>query len=563
MIEAGPSSVETDSSAAPAQVQYDFSVVQGFQVVGAEDRLATHKAAGEEAWRDALRLELETRAARLHHAVDAAIVLSNDGIIRWLGDPIAKLSAGPNVLTPGNVIFADESLPAASREVVKTRIDLWLSAMTRRVLGSLFALEALQEGSDAVRDLAGRVARSLGILERESIRGQIKALGQDERAELRKQGVRFGAYYIFVPALIKPAARTLALQLWSLQGPGDAHSLIRALAPVAASGRTSLAFDNGLPKEGYRVAGYRACGERIVRVDVLERLAGMVRGAIVEGPAGPGGPERRIPNGFVVNGQMTSLTGCSGEHFASILRSLGFQSVEVRRSDFFGPLSPIESPQEREPIVQTEPHRQLAQDQVQPPDAYEEEASVELGSTSLASEPVHIVPSDAAHSGNPADSPSSEAICAGPRAEAASPPILGASVASADADLVVVWRPDRRTASRRETRRRIEPNRTGAPQSERLRIGAQGATNEDGRSPALSPKVSQGRNQRSRPPTRAGRSESASVDEKRRQAASDRDMPRFHPASGPEPRAKVDPDSPFAKLLELRALLESQANKRP
>jgi hypothetical protein len=40
-------------------------------------------------------------------------------------------------------------------------------------------------------------------------------------------------------------------------------------------------------------------------------------------------------------------------------------------------------------------------------------------------------------------------------------------------------------------------------------------------------------------------------------------MPRSHPASERQPRAKVDPNSPFAKLLELRDLLEGQANKRP
>ena len=212
------------------EARHDFSVVQGFQVVGADDPGAAPPVDGE-AWRDALRLELETRAARFHHAVDSAIVLSNDGVIRWLGDPVAQTLPGPGVLSPSAVILADESLPDASRETVKTRVDLWIAAMTRRVLAPLFALEALQEGPEVVRDLAGKLARSLGILEREPIRAEIKALAQNERAELRKQGVRFGAYYLFLPALIKPAARTLALQLWSLHAPGDAGELLRRLPP--------------------------------------------------------------------------------------------------------------------------------------------------------------------------------------------------------------------------------------------------------------------------------------------------------------------------------------------
>ena len=51
-------------------------------------------------------------------------------------------------------------------------------------------------------------------------------------------------------------------------------------------------------------------------------------------------------------------------------------------------------------------------------------------------------------------------------------------------------------------------------------------------------------------------------DEKHRQRASDYDMPKPDPKTGPQ-RAKVDPNSPFAKLLELRSLLEGRANKRP
>ena len=374
MVEEEQGSVENDLPATEPQPRHDFSVVQGFQVVGAED----HGAAGDQAWRDALRLELEARAARLHQAVDAAIVLSNDGIIRWLGDPVAKLSLGPNILNPSSVIFADESLPVAARETVKTRIELWIAATTRRILAPLFALEAIQEGSEVVRDLAHALVGSLGILEREPIKVQIKALAQDDRAELRKQGVRFGAYYIFVPTLLKPAPRNLALQLWSLQAPGDASEFLPTLGPVASSGRTSLSFDNVISKEGYRVAGYRPCGERIVRVDVVERLAGMIRAAIADEQPGvaAGGPSHRTSKGFVVSGQMTSLTGCSGEHFASILRSMGFRPVEMKRSDFFGSQSASEAARQSAPPKPAEDQGPTGGDgQASPAAANEDEAA--------------------------------------------------------------------------------------------------------------------------------------------------------------------------------------------
>ena len=49
------------------------------------------------------------------------------------------------------------------------------------------------------------------------IADDVKALDQPARASLRKYGVRFGAYHIYVPALLKPAPRALATQLYALK----------------------------------------------------------------------------------------------------------------------------------------------------------------------------------------------------------------------------------------------------------------------------------------------------------------------------------------------------------
>jgi ATP-dependent RNA helicase SUPV3L1/SUV3 len=578
MIEAGPSDGEKDLSVAPTQLRHDFSVVQGFQVVGAESHVAGQNIGGDEAWRDALKLELDARAARFHHAVDTAIVLSIDGVIRWLGDPVAKLSLGPSVLTPKAVILADESLPATAQDIVKTRIELWLAAMTRRVLGPLFALEDLQEGSEAVRDLAGRLARSFGILEREPIRGQIKALAQDDRAELRKHGVRFGAYYIFLPALIKPAARTLALQLWGLQAPGDADALVAALAQVASSGRTSLSFDKGTAREGYRVAGYRPCGERIVRVDVIERLAGIIRAAIEDGQAaaalGPAGPAKS--NGFVVSGQMTSLTGCAGEQFASILRAMGFRSVEMKRSQFIGTPPAVESPQKPEPLSRAGTPALAEGDRASP--AVSGQAGVPVDSPLAAPEapspdgaPSNVAPLDA-----PEERSCTEASTGDSGAASPAPPALATgSEKGNNVEMIVVWRPDKSARTRHGTSEGI---RRDAPKGEHSRIGPPERPDNAGRTPAFAAGRTRNKNRGSEPPLtlaspdareaaarplgRVDRRNAVRSDEKHRQTPSDRDMPHSHPASEPQPKAKVDSNSPFAKLLELKSLLERQAGKR-
>ena len=51
---------------------------------------------------------------------------------------------------------------------------------------------------------------------------------------------------------------------------------------------------------------------------------------------------------FQLTSQMTSLTGCSGEGFVSILKALGFESVTVRRSEIVwpAPAAPVAAPAE-------------------------------------------------------------------------------------------------------------------------------------------------------------------------------------------------------------------------
>src|SRR5262249_47420010 len=91
--------------------------------------------------------------------------------------------------------------------------------------------------------------------------------------------------------------------------------------------RTSFAAVKEIPKSLYRAAGFRICGDRAVRIDILERLADLIRPAISYRPGvTPGDPpeEAADGDGFVVTIAMTSLAGCSGESFASILRSLGY-----------------------------------------------------------------------------------------------------------------------------------------------------------------------------------------------------------------------------------------------
>ncbi|MCP1557801.1 UNVERIFIED_ORG: ATP-dependent RNA helicase SUPV3L1/SUV3 [Methylobacterium sp. SuP10 SLI 274] len=275
----------------------------------------------------ALAGEIEARADRFASAADASLVLSHDGIIRWTGDPVAKLTPGDKLFEPGIRLIADDSLSGAAREKVETRLAAWLRAHVVRLLGPLMEIETAADLTGLARGIGYQVVEALGVLERAKVAHEMRTLDQDGRANLRRHGVRFGAYHIFLPALLKPAPRTLAAQLWALKNGGLDQPGLDEIAHLASSGRTSIKVDQNIAKGLYRAAGFRVCGERAVRVDILERLADLIRPAIAYRPGTtPGEPPAGTADGdgFVATVNMTSLVGCSGEDFASILKSLGY-----------------------------------------------------------------------------------------------------------------------------------------------------------------------------------------------------------------------------------------------
>jgi ATP-dependent RNA helicase SUPV3L1/SUV3 len=275
----------------------------------------------------ALAGEIEARATRLSHAPDSQFVLASNGLIRWMGEPVAKLLPGDNIVRPRVRVLADEHLSGAALEHVQTRLDLWTRTHIERVLAPLFVLGAADDVTGIARGIAFQIVEALGVLERQKVAEDVKGLDQTQRAILRKHGVRFGAYHIYIPSLLKPAPRALAAELWVLKH-GEAETAgLDELQRLAASGRTSFPVDKAVTKSLYRTIGYRACGERAVRVDILERLADLIRPALSWRPNSPGvkPPGALDGSGFSVTQAMTSLTGSSGDDFASILRALGYR----------------------------------------------------------------------------------------------------------------------------------------------------------------------------------------------------------------------------------------------
>jgi ATP-dependent RNA helicase SUPV3L1/SUV3 len=603
---------------------HDIGRLDGFTFVADASAAGSEAKALQAAARSALAGEIDARAIKLTQAPDREFVLSSDGSIRWTGAPVGKLIAGDDVLRPRLRVIADEQLTGASREAVQTRLDLWLRNHIERLLGPLFALAAAEDITGIARGVAYQLIESIGVLERQKVAEEVKGLDQPSRATLRKYGVRFGAYHLYLPALLKPAPRSLAAQLWMLKHGGADDKGLDELQRLAASGRTSIPVDKETPKPLYRTIGYRVCGERAIRVDILERLADLIRPALAwrEGASGAKPPGAINGFGFTVTGAMTSLTGASGEDFASILRSLGYRMDKRPKPP--EPEAPPAAPSSEAAATPAEAAPEAA---VEPPAETSPETGEHAPALAPDAEPVEDTPpimEAAALPESPAEPPP-EAIAPASSAEPASPEAMSAPgdaqaspdaaapndaapTAPAEPEMIEVWRPGRPAGERRpregERRGRRRPDRpaaaaasaVGQPAGDAapaLAAAADGQAAEAAPSSDGERKERHGRSRHRRRDDKteageAGEKHAGRPDRQERRARSNRpdraegdsrpprsergprrdrdrrdeNRPSRTWSSDQQPRGKEpDPNSPFAKLLALKEQLQGNKDR--
>ncbi|MEM6439612.1 MAG: disulfide oxidoreductase, partial [Pseudomonadota bacterium] len=116
----------------------------------------------------------------------------------------------------------------------------------------------------------------------------------------------------FLPALLKPAPTRLRLALWSLQAD------LQEFPTPPPPGLVTIPAVPGAPAGFYPRAGYRLAGARALRIDMLERLADMIRG-------------QDARDGFEATADMLSITGCTLEQFADLMAGLGYKADRRER----------------------------------------------------------------------------------------------------------------------------------------------------------------------------------------------------------------------------------------
>ncbi len=479
----------------------------------------------------ALTTEIENRADRLSRSENGDFILASDGSIRWRGEAVAKLTAGEDVLSPTVLLLADEHLTGPARDKVQERINLWVRSQVETLLKPLTDLKAAEGLAGLARGIAFRIVEGLGVLERQEAADEIRQLDQDMRASLRKLGVRFGAYNIYVPALLKPAPSQLLAQLWALKHGSLDMDGLSELPQLSASGRTSIPVDPTIDKALYKVVGFRVCGPRAVRIDILERLADLIRPLIAWKPldAEVSPPDGAIAEGggFTVTVAMTSLLGCAGEDFSAVLKSLGYrlENREVQRPAAPKAEEPGQPAEAEVPAEAAPENAEAAGETSETPSA--ESASPETTAEPTPAEPAPVEAEAPVEAGAEVEAVTGTES-AEPAAEAEAVPTQEASAEAGEMETVTIeiWRPGR---SDRRPRGRSQDNRRGAE-------GRKGA----GQKRPAGPKGKGGKPQRGGKPFEGGQG--------RRDKAPQRDKP-------------IDPDSPFAALMALKTDMDNKGKK--
>jgi ATP-dependent RNA helicase SUPV3L1/SUV3 len=531
----------------------------------------------------ALAGEIDARAEKLSVAPDDQFVLASDGTLRWTGDAVAKLVAAEDVLHPRLRIVADERLTGAPRDAVQARLDLWLKTHIEKLLGPLFDMSKAEDITGIARGIAFQLVEALGVLERQKIAAEMKDLDQPSRASLRKYGVRFGAYHVYVPSLLKPAARGIASLLWAHKQDNVDVAALSNAQHLAGSGRTSFPIDKALDRDAYRMLGYRQCGERAVRVDILERLADLIRPALAWRDNAPGEKPAGAfdGRGFTVTQAMTSLTGSAGEDFASVLRALGYRME--RRPPLPVPavdLSPATVATDASPGEQASEQAAAATDDIANTVDLVVDATPDAGASTPETPDVAQDSIPDASTAQPSDSVATHDMLAPVDATLTEASVAngsqGAETSPAAAELVEVWRPGGRSDERRPRHDRNQHRHRGAASAEaeagdgekRERHGRGRRDRKDFRKPNTDDVVPSAeaadsgqaraprdRDQRKRSPeggkgkfrggSSHGRNDSRPAQGQR------------HPQANPhrERERPMDPNSPFAKLAALKEQL--------
>ena len=164
----------------------------------------------------ALRPEFHLRADRFYNAPDTELDFTEQGGLMWGTTCGRQAGEGPEAMRAQVEAFVDDEAGPDVADKVRRRLQHFIDRKVAAQFEPLLAMSRDEALTGLARGFAFRLVEGLGVLPRDAVGDEVKQLDQDARGALRKHGVRFGQFTVFLPALLKPAPTRLRLVLWSL-----------------------------------------------------------------------------------------------------------------------------------------------------------------------------------------------------------------------------------------------------------------------------------------------------------------------------------------------------------
>lgn len=246
---------------------------------------------------------------------NAALELKEDFKIFWKENPIATIIPGKDYLNPKIKLLIDDSLDIDEQIELKNYLEKWIDKQKNLHLNDLIKTSKVNLENGYARALCFRLFENHGVLKRLDAEDLLKNLDKDQRANIKKIGIKIGRYHVYQPLMIKPKAVNLKIIFWNCFN----NKIQREKCPTF--GLNFLKNFETKNKDFLLICGFESFENYIVRVDILEKLFIKILSSTNN-------------NQFPISSEMLNLLGCGKEDFEKLLKLMNYKKIDQNKDIF-------------------------------------------------------------------------------------------------------------------------------------------------------------------------------------------------------------------------------------
>ena len=257
--------------------------------------------------------EIKLRVKNFYSIEDHSLEISENGKFSWDGSPIGWLIPSDDPFKPNIQVLQSDLLNQDQIYLISQRLKKYLENIIEKNLSPLINIKE-DDYSSSCRGIIFQIKEGFGTTSIKKIFKLYKEITDEEKREFSKVGLRFGVEYLYMPELLKPGAVKLRALLWGVTN----NAYYRDALPD--DGRVAYTPKEVAPSEWYNQIGYSKLGNRVMRVDMVERLLALIRIAARGGS-------------FKISEEMLSIAGASKDELFKVLIDLGFEKLDKNNNE--------------------------------------------------------------------------------------------------------------------------------------------------------------------------------------------------------------------------------------